>query len=356
MNSPIPDSQRVTGKPLRIGFIGTGFIATAHSKRLKAAHPDLMVRGNIFDHDHQRAEQFSKVSGHTIARSAEEVIDTSDAIFVTTWTSEHRSLVEQIVGAGKAVFCEKPLATNLADATAMTETVEAGGQAIISQAGLILRHSPLWALANQVVNDTAAGRLMAVVFRDDQFIPLQGHYASTWRSDPEKAGAGTLLEHSVHDIDLIRWVGGDITTVNCTTSNFHGHPGIEDIATLNLKMASGAQVSLTSVWHDNLARPSQRNVEFICAKRIVTISGDDYFGTIRWEDSDGTITELSNEATVAEGLKPLGGNMNSSLAFVQAAANLSPAHPSFREALRAQTVVHRAYESAALAGSPVTIS
>ena len=120
-------------------------------------------------------------------------------------------------------------------------------------------------------------------------------------------------------------------------------------------MSSGAQVSLTSVWHDNLARPSQRNVEFICAKRIVTISGDDYFGTIRWEDSDGTVAELANEATVAEGLKLLDGNMNSSLSFVQSAATKTQAHPSFREALSAQTVVHRAYESAALAGAPIRI-
>jgi predicted dehydrogenase len=342
------------GSAVRVGFLGTGFIATAHSKQLRSAGPDLLVRGSVFDSDHPRAEQFAQVSGHTVARSVEEVIDTSDAIFVTTWTSEHRSLLEQVVAAGKAVFCEKPLATSLRDAIEMTALVEANPH-IVSQAGLILRHSPLWALAHLIVNEAAAGKVMAVVFRDDQFIPTQGHYGSQWRADVNRAGAGTLIEHSVHDVDLIRWVCGDVETVNCTTANFHGLPGIEDVAMVNLRMVSGASVSLTSVWHDNLARASQRHVEFICAQRLVTISGDDYFGTIRWEDSDGTVTELSNEAVVSEGLKLLDGNMSSCLAFVRSAATKSSAHPSFRDALNAQRVVHRAYESAALGGAPISI-
>src|SRR3712207_8553561 len=55
--------------------------------------------------------------------------------------------------------------------------------------------------------------LFRSVFRDDQFFPNQGHYASTWRADVEVAGGGTLLEHSIHDLDVLRWLLGDAERV-----------------------------------------------------------------------------------------------------------------------------------------------
>ncbi len=328
---------------ITVGFVGTGFIATAHSKRLRGAPPGLMQRGPVFDIDPARTIAFAKVSGHVVAASLTEVIDTCDAVFVTTWTSAHRTIVEAVAKAGKAVFCEKPLATTLADAEAMTHAVESSG--VVAQCGLILRHSPAWVFARQLVHDRTAGRLMAVVFRDDQFIPTQGHYASNWRADPEKAGGGALLEHSVHDLDLIRWVGGDVTSVSANLAYFHGLPQIEDVATVSMTLANGAHASLVSVWHDNLSRPSQRHVEFICEHRIVTVTGDDYFGPVTWQDEDGIVMSLQADALVDEALPLLDGQMNSSVAFVMAASEKTPAYPTFRDALEAQRLVHKAYDS-----------
>jgi predicted dehydrogenase len=335
-------------------MVTTGFIATAHSKRLRSVPSELMRRGAVFDLDVERATSFARLSGHTVARSVDEVIETSDAVFVTTWTSAHRALVEQVAAAGKAVFCEKPLATTLDDAQAMTAAVEQAG--ITAQCGLILRHSPAWALTRQLVNDQASGRLMSVVFRDDQFIPTQGHYASDWRADVTKAGGGTLLEHSVHDVDIIRWVGGNIATVNAELSYFHGLTGIEDVAAVTMRLENGAQATLMSVWHDNLARPSQRHVEFICERRIVTVSDHDYFGPVTWQDDDGVVTSFQDEALIQEALPLLDGQMNSVHAFVQAAANGDPAYPSFGEALKAQHIVHAAYGAAERGSGPIPVN
>ena len=110
-------------------------------------------------------------------------------------------LVAAVVAAGKPVFCEKPLGVDLAAAKAMVETVEAGG--VINQVGLVLRASPAFRWLHEQVTSDATGAAMSMVFRDDQYIPIQGMYDSTWRSDPARAGSGALLEHSIHDLDLI---------------------------------------------------------------------------------------------------------------------------------------------------------
>ena len=49
------------------------------------------------------------------------MVDGCDALYVCTWTSEHRRLVEMAVAARRHVFCEKPLSTDLAGATAMAD-------------------------------------------------------------------------------------------------------------------------------------------------------------------------------------------------------------------------------------------
>ena len=132
------------------------------------------------------------------------MLDGCDAVYVCTWTSEHPRLVAAAAERGLAVFCEKPLATDLAAAEAMADAVAGAGRRQPGRAGpapLARRSSGPGTWSSR----PDAGRVMAVVFRDDQFIPVQGHYGSTWRADRDQAGAGTLLEHSIHDVDMLRF-------------------------------------------------------------------------------------------------------------------------------------------------------
>ena len=112
------------------------------------------------------------------------------------------------------------------------------------------------------------------MLRDDQFLPVQGMYGSTWRADPAKAGAGTMLEHSIHDVDALEWLLGPAVSVSARSSTFHGNPGIEDTVVVGMELAGGAQVSLTSVWHQLLERPSLRRLEVICEHAFFTLEHD----------------------------------------------------------------------------------
>ncbi len=342
--------------PLRIGFLGAGLIATYHSKRLRrsgaeAAHG--VVRAGVYDVDPARAAAFAAASGHHVCASEEEVLDGCDAVYVCTWTSEHPRQVAAAVERGLAVFCEKPLAVDLALAERMTEQVAVAG--VTNQVGLVLRRSLAYQWAKHLVDDPAAGRVMSVVFRDDQFIPIQGHYASTWRADRRLVGAGTLIEHSIHDVDMLRFLVGDIARVSANTANFHGHDGIEDVACATVGFRSGAVGTLTSVWHDNLARPSLRRVEVFCERRHVVIEGDDWYGPVSWTDTDGTTGRLEGDALEAAALPLLDGSMNPDGEFVRAVVAGTPAHPDLATALRAHRVVDAMYRSAAADGTVVHV-
>lgn len=330
---------------MRVGFLGTGWIAQHHSKSLRRSGIDI-VRAGCYDPDRARAVAFAAASGHEVCDSEDEVLEGCDAIYITTWTSEHRRLVEAAAAHQLALFCEKPLATTLADAEAMLTVVAEAG--ITNQVGLVLRHSPAYLWARRLIDDPAAGRLMTVVFRDDQFIPIQGHYGSSWRADVTRAGAGTLLEHSIHDIDMLHFLSGStITDVQAMQSNFHGLAGIEDVMSASFRFATGATGTLTSVWHDNLARPSLRRIEVICERRFITIEGDDWFGPVAWTDTDGTSGSLAHDDLVDAARPLLSSDANPDVAFIEAVRDGRPAFPDFAVAVEAHQVVDAMYRAAA---------
>jgi len=335
-----------------IGFVGTGHIATFHSKMLRRCGVP-HTRGPVFDIDPARATAFAEASGSTVVSSEQEVVDGSDLVYICTWTSEHARLVDMCIAAGKPFFCEKPLSTGLAGAARMTNAAVNSG--LTHQCGLILRRSPAYLWARELIADPASGGVMAVVFRDDQFIPTQGHYRSTWRGDVTKAGAGTLLEHSIHDVDMLQFLVGDVTDVSARATYAHGIEGIEDVVASSVRFANGAVGTLTTIWHDNLSRPSLRRVEVFCRNRTVVIAGDDWFGPVTWSDADGTTGSLGGDDLV-ERTAPLAvGDANPDGAFVRAATDGEPGYPDFAVALAAHRVVEAMYESCRSGGSAVKV-
>ncbi len=345
---------------VRVGFLGGGFIAHYHGKMLHTSNADAAIVA-VHDPDAGKAREFAERSGATVYGSEDEVIAAVDAVYVTTWTAEHRRLVEKVAAAGLPVFCEKPLATNAADAAAMVAAVEQAG--VINQVGLVLRDSPAFLYLRHLIALPESGRLMSIVFRDDQFIPIQGMYGSNWRADRTKAGAGTLIEHSIHDLDLLEWMVAPVASVSGRTETFHQLDGIEDVTVATLAYAGGGLASLTSVWHDVLSRPSLRRVEVFCERAHYVLEGD-VLGPIRWTrdgavGADGVVAadEGSIEAdALLAALTAAGIEVrNPDGAFIDAIIAGTPATPGFADALRAHTLVDAIYASARadVAGTPV---
>ena len=128
---------------------------------------------------------------------------------------------------------------------------------------------------------------MAAVFRDDQYFPIQGTYGSQWRADATQAGGGCLIEHSIHDVDILRYCFGDVASVTARTANHAGHPAIEDMAAVTLSFAAGFEAQLTSVWHDILSRGSTCRLEVFCRQGMVWLD-DEFRGPLHVQTSEGT--------------------------------------------------------------------
>ena len=342
---------------LRVGIIGCGLIGRSHAAGLRSAPRARIVA--VHDLDRQRAsrlaEEFSPLGAKAVKVGPDEVMSTVDALYVCTWTSAHPALVADAASAGLAVFCEKPLARTLEQATTMTSAVAEA--AVVNQVGLVLRHSPAFRLLQAMVGRPEVGPIMNVVFRDDQYLPTQGMYASTWRGDYDKAGGGALLEHSIHDLDLLEWLMGPIVDVSARIGAVHGLEGIDDQATVTLTARSGAQAALVSVWHDVLTRPSQRRVEVFTRKGYFSLEGD-WNGPVTYDIAETEagpprsgrlegrdLVRRCSELGI-DGFRP-------DADFVECALDRRAASPDFGLALQAHRLADAAYRSAASGGGAI---
>ncbi|MBA2625654.1 MAG: Gfo/Idh/MocA family oxidoreductase [Acidimicrobiia bacterium] len=350
----------------RIGVIGCGFIAALHSRSLKALAAAGLVDAAVVatcDPDRSRAEAFARAHRADLATAdPAEVLAAVDAVYVCTPTAGHPALVAAAAEAGLAVFCEKPLATTLAGAEAMAAVV--AGRDIPAQVGLVLRTSPAYGAVVDLVRSGRLGRPQAVSFRDDQYFPTQGQYGSSWRGDVAVAGGGTLLEHSIHDLDVLRWLLGEATSVMARTANFAGHPGVEDVAVATIAFTDehgdpGATASLVSVWHQVLSRPSTRWLEVLCEHGVVA-APDEHAAPLRLHTSAG-VEELA--VSVPPWTAELPGDERwraavavyapQSLAFLEALRQGRAPAPGFDVAVAAHRLADAVYRSAAAEGAPV---
>ena len=111
---------------LRIGFAGTGLIAWAHGLGLQAVIDAGLVEADIsvvFDRSEKRAQGFAAHYGAEVVHDLSELAGRCDAIWVCTPTVAHRDAVDAALAGGRAVFCEKPLATDLSGARSLVAVV-----------------------------------------------------------------------------------------------------------------------------------------------------------------------------------------------------------------------------------------
>ncbi|MEX1255581.1 MAG: Gfo/Idh/MocA family oxidoreductase [Dehalococcoidia bacterium] len=352
----------------KVGIIGAGLIGRFHARGIHGLIRMGLVNARyvaVCDRIEDRAREFAEIAGLDFYTSDDdELIGSPDVntVYVCTPTAEHKALVLKAAAAGKHVFCEKPLARTLADAREMHDAVRSAG--VRHQVGLVLRHSPIFAVLKELTGDPKLGRLMAVMFRDDQFFPIQGHYASTWRGDVAMTGGGTLIEHSIHDLDVITWLAGGIESLRAETRNFAGHEGVEDVASVSFRFANGATGHLLSVWHNLLSRGSGRLLEMFFEHGYFTVD-QDFLGPIRYETyGSGGRAELSEEEVLRRYLSLVGleGDEFAQAArrysledyfFLRALSEDRDPHPSFDVGVRAHELVDAVYRSAAEGGAEV---
>ena len=247
------------GAPVRVGFVGAGTMAGTHAEAL-ARDGRAQVAG-VVDPLGTAAAMFVERWGGRPAPNLGELLNLGlDAVFVTSPNAHHVEPVLAALGAGLHVFCEKPMATSLAEAARVREAVRASGR--VYQIGFNRRSAPVYRAARRAVQD---GRIE----------PRWGHVKMNrgelldpaWVGDDTLTG-GFLYESTIHMLDMLRWLLGDVAEVQGYGAST-AYPQLDDFALL-LRFAGGAVTTLCSSAHATWLFPYERIELFGIHTALVT--------------------------------------------------------------------------------------
>ena len=185
-------------REIRLGLAGCGLFGESHLQALRAVTGARVTA--LYDPIAAAAGERARTFGvERICASLEELCSLPEVDAVDVVTPEHLHLdpVLKAVAAGKHVFVEKPLATDLADCQRM---IDAASQCErILMVGQILRFETKYAMLRDEVATGRLGKIVSMYARRNRPMQDLARYA---RNHP-------AIETCIHDIDLMLWYSGD---------------------------------------------------------------------------------------------------------------------------------------------------
>ena len=243
-------------QPVRLLILGTGGMARNHAESF-AAIPGVSLVAGIDTRPEQLAAFRER---HGIAHgfaSVDEALAWGefDAVTNVTPDAAHFATTMPFLAAGKHVLCEKPLATNAADAEAMAAAAARAG--VVNMVNLSYRNVPALQKAAQMVREGAIGTIRhfeASYLQSWLTQPAWGHWDREsqwlWRLSTAHGSKGVLGDVGIHILDFATFVAGmEATQVSCLLQTFDKAPGgrigdyvldANDSATMQLRLANGA--------------------------------------------------------------------------------------------------------------------
>ena len=211
----------------RILILGTGAIAHRHAEHF-AALPGCRLVGAC-DIDVERARAFAALHRIDAAfGSLDEALawGTFDAAVNATPDGAHKATTLQLLEAGKAVFCEKPLALNHSDALAMTEAAEAAR--LVNMVNLTYRNARAIQTARRMVEAGEIGKVRHVEASYLQSWLTARHWGDwrtdarwLWRLSSAHGSKGVLGDIGIHILDFVTFgTGQGIVSLSARMKTF----------------------------------------------------------------------------------------------------------------------------------------
>lgn len=326
-------------EPIAIGILSTAHVHTdAYADHL-ADLEDVDFVGIADEEDSRGRETAARYDVEYLPTG--ELLERIDAAVVCSANAAHLEWIEAAVDAGVAVLCEKPLAATREQAARIAEVVD-GGDVV---AGLVM---PMRfnSLALETKADYDAG-----VTGDLRYVTgtNRGKMPGGWFVNPERSGGGAITDHTVHILNLVRWITGkEVTEVYAKSgTHFHDIP-VEDVCLLSMTLEDGTPFTLDGSW----SRPDNWDT---WGDATLELLGTD--GVIGFDPNNQTIKHAN--ASGDAGVQSIGygadSNRRSLRDFIGAVRERRDPRSTVEDGLREMAVIEAAYESVKR-GEPVDVS
>lgn len=257
---------------LNVAVVGCGDVSEVHfAAILDATDVRLVAVCDRDDARRQSASERFEVPGYA---SVDELLNSHsiDVLHVCTPHSEHVSVAEAALDRGVHVLLEKPLAESVpaGDRLVAAATASSATLGVCFQN----RYNPTSIALKAALDDSDYGRPLGARAQVMWTRTADYYRARPWRGTWAGSGGGVLMNQSIHTIDLVQWLLGDVTSVHGDTSTllFADTIEVEDTASGVFEHASGIRTNfyatLTHFEHAPVF------IEITCERGVLVLNGD----------------------------------------------------------------------------------
>jgi UDP-N-acetyl-2-amino-2-deoxyglucuronate dehydrogenase len=334
-------------RQIGFGFVGAGEIAVESAEALAdAPNARLVAVCDVREHlARDIADRFDAVACSRDELLADPAVD---AVYVCVPHHLHREIAFAAVAARKHVFVEKPMGVTPEDARAIVRACADAG--VACGVPFPAREAPAYRAAREIVSAGRIGRVtgFAITFRADKPPSYwtggwSGRVADDWRTTWAKAGGGTLLMNTIHDLDaLLSITGLDVERVRGVVATTAGPGEVEDLGLAILSCSDGAVGGIEAVASlPGGEEPSSRWVNRVygSAGQIVLPTPWGRDGLALFTRESGSWSEVAAEPTPEARTVVFEG-------FAAALIDGRPPPVPGEDGLRASRIVHAIYEAA----------
>ena len=223
---------------LRLAVVGAGLVGRRHIDAIRA---DGAAEISAIADPAPAARDYAANAGLQLFNDIADLLaaDRPDGIILATPNHIHVEGGLACIAASVPVLVEKPLSTDVDSGMRLVEAAESAGVPLL--VGHHRRHNPLVAAAKKQIETGVLGRIVAAhgmcwLMKPDEY------FKAAWRS---QSGAGPVFINLIHDIDLLRYLVGEVVTVTALDSNNIRKNDVEDSAAILLRFANGALGTLS---------------------------------------------------------------------------------------------------------------
>lgn len=202
-----------TPKPVRVGFVGAGFISDYHLSGLAAtgAAEFVVIASSTAEKAARQAQRYG-IPYHT--NDWRDVLrrDDVDAVVITTPDHTHAEIAIAAAEAGKAVLLQKPMAPTSAECEAIVAAAERCGTLLV--VSFMHRYFDEVVALREVLAQGGLGEVLSVRMRN----ATPGPDWNAWFFKKELVRHGVVAQLGVHGIDLVRHLFGPIARVKATVA------------------------------------------------------------------------------------------------------------------------------------------
>jgi len=226
-------------KKIRSGVVGLGAIGPTHVAAVSAIEE--MELAAVCDIVPEKADKIAAQYGCKAYYDFDEMLkdDSIDLIHVCLPSGMHAKFGIKAAQTGKNVLVEKPIDVTLEAAQALVDACHKAGVVLscISQH----RFDPDFAKAKEALEAGAFGKPLFGGSYTKWYRSQEYYDSGDWRGTWELDGGGALMNQSVHYVDMVQWLVGEVEEVTAYTGCLnHDRIQVEDCATAILKFKNGA--------------------------------------------------------------------------------------------------------------------